>query len=151
MKYIVVLGDGMADYKLQELGGKTPLQYAKKPYTDALAKKSEVGLCKTVPDGFKPGSDVANLSVMGYDPRECYTGRSPLEAVSIGIELAPTDVTLRCNLVTVSGEEPYENKKMLDYSAGEISTAEAEQLIAYLKGHLDCDDMALYAGLSYRH
>ncbi len=151
MKYIVVLGDGMADYKLQELGGKTPLQYAKKPYTDALAKKSEVGLCKTVPDGFKPGSDVANLSVMGYDPRECYTGRSPLEAVSIGIELAPTDVTLRCNLVTVSGEEPYENKKMLDYSAGEISTAEAEQLIAYLKGHLDCDDMALYAGVSYRH
>ena len=151
MKYIVVLGDGMADYKLEELGGKTPLQYAKKPHIDALARKAEVGLCKTVPDGFKPGSDVANLSVMGYDPKDCYTGRSPLEAVSIGIKLAPTDVTLRCNLVTVSDEEPYEEKRMLDYSAGEISTAEAGELIQFLKTHLDAEDMTLYAGVSYRH
>ena len=151
MKYIVVLGDGMADYKLEELGGKTPLQYAKKPHIDALARKAEVGLCKTVPDGFKPGSDVANLSVMGYDPKDCYTGRSPLEAVSIGIKLAPTDVTLRCNLVTVSDEEPYEEKRMLDYSAGEISTAEAGELIQFLKAHLDAEDMTLYAGVSYRH
>ncbi len=151
MKYIVVLGDGMADYKLDELGGKTPLQYAKKPHIDALARKAEVGLCKTVPDGFKPGSDVANLSVMGYDPKDCYTGRSPLEAVSIGIKLAPTDVTLRCNLVTVSDEEPYEEKRMLDYSAGEISTAEAGELIQFLKAHLDAEDMTLYAGVSYRH
>ena len=90
MKYIVVLGDGMADYPIEQLGGKTPLQYAKKPNIDALARRSEVGLCRTVPDGFKPGSDVANLSVMGYDPHDCYTGRSPLEAVSIGINLAAT-------------------------------------------------------------
>lgn len=151
MKYVVVLGDGMADYKLEELGGKTPLQYAKKPAIDALAKYAEVGLCRTVPEGFKPGSDVANLSVMGYDPNDCYTGRSPLEAVSIGIELAPTDVTLRCNLVTVSDEARYEDKKMLDYSAGEISTQEAETLIDFLKKHLDSEDMALYAGVSYRH
>ena len=96
MKYIVVLGDGMADYKLKELGGRTPLQCAKKPAIDALAAHSEVGLCRTVPAGFKPGSDVANLSVMGYDPHDCYTGRSPLEAVSIGIALKDTDVTLRC-------------------------------------------------------
>lgn len=151
MKYIVVLGDGMADYKLEELGGKTPLQYAKKPAIDALAKCAKVGLCRTVPEGFKPGSDVANLSVMGYDPHDCYTGRSPLEAVSIGIDLAATDVTLRCNLVTVSDEARYEDKKMLDYSAGEISTQEAETLIDFLKKHLDCEDMALYAGVSYRH
>lgn len=151
MKYIVVLGDGMADYKLEELGGKTPLQYAKKPAIDSLAKCAEVGLCRTVPESFKPGSDVANLSVMGYDPNDCYTGRSPLEAVSIGIDLAATDVTLRCNLVTVSDEARYEDKKMLDYSAGEISTQEAETLIDFLKKHLDSEDMALYAGVSYRH
>lgn len=151
MKYIVVLGDGMADYKLEELGGKTPLQYAEKPHIDALAKKAEIGLCRTVPEGFKPGSDVANLSVMGYDPNGCYTGRSPLEAVSIGIDLRETDVTLRCNLVTVSGEDAYEDKRMLDYSAGEISTSEAKELIGFLKKNLDCRDMTLYAGVSYRH
>lgn len=151
MKYITVLGDGMADYKLDSLGGKTPLQTANKPYTDMLAKKGQVGLCRTVPDGFKPGSDVANLSVMGYDPHDCYTGRSPLEAVSIGIELRETDVTLRCNLVTLSGEENYEDKTMVDYSAGEISTAEAAELIAYLKQHFDDEAFTLYAGVSYRH
>ncbi len=151
MKYIVVLGDGMADYKLSELGGKTPLQAARKPHIDALAKKAEVGLCRTVPSGFKPGSDVANLSVLGYDPHDCYTGRSPLEALSIGIDLADTDVTLRCNLVTLSDEENYEDKTMLDYSAGEISTAEAKELIEYLKEKLDDERLTLYPGVSYRH
>ena len=151
MKYIVVLGDGMADYKLSELGGKTPLQAARKPHIDALAKKAEVGLCRTVPNGFKPGSDVANLSVLGYDPHDCYTGRSPLEALSIGIDLADTDVTLRCNLVTLSDEENYEDKTMLDYSAGEISTAEAKELIEYLKEKLDDERLTLYPGVSYRH
>ncbi len=151
MKYIVVLGDGMADWKLDDLGGKTPLQYAEKPHIDALAAHAEVGLCRTVPEGFKPGSDVANLSVMGYDPHECYTGRSPLEAVSIGIDLKDTDVTLRCNLVTLSDEEKYEDRRMLDYSAGEISTAEARQLIESLKKEFDSSDFTLYAGVSYRH
>lgn len=151
MKYIVILGDGMADWPLKELGGKTPLQAAEKPDVDALAKKAEVGLCRTVPKGFKPGSDVANLSVMGYDPRECYTGRSTLEAVSIGIPLRDTDVTLRCNLVTLSDEENYEDKTMLDYSAGEISTAEARELIGFLKQHFDSEKFTLYAGVSYRH
>ncbi len=151
MKYIVVLGDGMADWKLEELGGKTPLQYAKKPYIDMLAKRAEVGLCRTVPAGFKPGSDVANLSVMGYDPHDCYTGRSPLEAVSIGIDLKDTDVTLRCNLVTLSDEEKYEDKTMLDYSAGEISSEEAKQLVDSLKEQFDSEDFSLYAGVSYRH
>ena len=151
MKYIVVLGDGMADWKLDDLGGKTPLQYAEKPHIDALAAHAEVGLCHTVPEGFKPGSDVANLSVMGYDPHECYTGRSPLEAVSIGIDLKDTDVTLRCNLVTLSDEEKYEDRRMLDYSAGEISTAEARQLIESLKKEFDSSDFTLYAGVSYRH
>lgn len=151
MKYIVVLGDGMADWKLDDLGGKTPLQYAEKPHIDALAAHAEVGLCRTVPEGFKPGSDVANLSVMGYDPHECYTGRSPLEAVSIGIDLKDTDVTLRCNLVTLPDEEKYEDRRMLDYSAGEISTAEARQLIESLKKEFDSSDFTLYAGVSYRH
>ncbi len=151
MKYIVVLGDGMADYPIQTLGGKTPLQYAKKPNIDALAKQSEIGLCRTVPEGFKPGSDVANLSVMGYNPKDCYTGRSPLEAVSIGIDLAATDVTLRCNLVTLTDEEAYEDRRMLDYSAGEISTQEARELITYLKKHFDSERFTLYSGVSYRH
>lgn len=151
MKYIVVLGDGMADWPLEQLGGKTPLQAANKPHIDALAREAEVGLCRTVPQGFKPGSDVANLSVLGYDPHGCYTGRSPLEAVSIGIGLADTDVTLRCNLVTLSDEENYEDKTMLDYSAGEISTQEAQELISYLKREFDSPRCTLYAGVSYRH
>ena len=151
MKYIVVLGDGMADYKIPSLGNKTPLQAANKPMIDSLAKQAEIGLCKTVPDGFKPGSDVANLSVMGYNPENCYTGRSPLEAVSIGIQLKDTDVTLRCNLVTLSDEPVYEDKTMLDYSAGEISSAEAKELIDYLKKYFDSDRFTLYNGVSYRH
>ena len=151
MKYVIILGDGMADYRQQSLGDKTPLMVAKKPYIDGLAVKSEIGLCRTVPCGMKPGSDVANLSVVGYDPKECYTGRSPLEAASIGIELKETDVTARANLVTLSDESDYADKTMIDYSAGEISTEEAKELIAYLKEHLDNEEFTLYAGISYRH
>lgn len=151
MKYVVILGDGMAGYPLPERGNKTCLQLAETPFFDTLAKKSVVGRMKTVPDGFAPGSDVANLAVMGYDPAEYYTGRSPLEAASIGIPLKDTDVTLRCNLVTLSDDEPYEKKRMLDYSAGEISTAEAKTLISALKEALDAPPFTLYAGISYRH
>lgn len=151
MKYIVILGDGMADYHQKELGGKTPLMLANKPFIDDLAKLSEVGLVKTIPDGLKPGSDVANLSVLGYNPKTCYTGRSPLEAASIGIDLKDTDVTARANLVCLSNEEKFEDKTMIDYSAGEISTAEAKELIEYLKKHLDKDGLTLYSGVSYRH
>ena len=115
MKYLVVLCDGMADEKNSALGGKTPMECAKKPNIDALARAGVCGLCKTVADGLKPGSDVANLSVMGYDPLVCYTGRSPLEAASIGVELKETDVALRCNLVTLSDDEPYNKKVMVDY------------------------------------
>ena len=151
MKYIVILGDGMADYPQKALNGKTPLEVANKPTIDALAKKGMVGLCKTIPEGMKPGSDVANLSVLGYNPHDCYTGRSPLEAASIGIALKDTDVTARANLVTLSNEDGYKNKRMIDYSAGEISTAEAKQLIEYLAEHLNNDKYKFYAGISYRH
>ena len=151
MKYVVILGDGMADYPNQTLGGKTPLELAKKPNIDNLAKLGKVGLCKTVPDGMKPGSDVANLSVLGYDVKSCYTGRSPLEAASIGIELKDTDVTARANLVTLTNEPNFEDKTMVDYSAGEISTDEAKVLIEYLAEHLNTQKFKFYAGISYRH
>lgn len=151
MKYVIVLGDGMADYPQASLGGKTPLMLANKPNIDNLAKYSEVGLCRTVAKGLKPGSDVANLSVLGYNPKECYTGRSPLEAASIGIDLLDTDVTVRANLVTLSEEDKYEDKTMIDYSAGEISTEEAVELINYLAKHLNNQKQKLYAGISYRH
>lgn len=151
MKYVVILGDGMADYEIPAINGKTPLSVANKPFIDSLAKVSEVGLSKTVPDGMKPGSDVANLSMIGYNPKDCYTGRSPLEAASIGIDLKDTDVTARANLVTLSDEENYSDKTMLDYSAGEISTAEAKELIDFLAEELNDDIYTLYAGISYRH
>ena len=151
MKYVVILGDGMADYPNLALGGKTPLEIAKKPNIDSLAKKGMVGLCKTVPQGMKPGSDVANLSVLGYDVKACYTGRSPLEAASIGIDLKDTDVTARANLVTLTDEPNYQDKTMVDYSAGEISTAESKQLIEYLASHLNSDKYRFYSGVSYRH
>ena len=125
MKYIVILGDGMADYAVDEFGGKTILDVANKPNIDFMSQNGELGTVKTVLDGMKPGSDVANLSVMGYDTTKCYTGRSPLEAASIGVDLKDTDVTFRTNLVTLSDEANYEDKTMLDYSAGEISTEEA--------------------------
>ncbi len=151
MKYVVILGDGMADYPIPELNNKTPLMVAKKPYMDSLAKRGEVGLFRTVPCGMKAGSDVANLSVLGYNPKAGYTGRSPLEAASIGIELKDTDVTARANLVTISDEQNYADKTMVDYSAGEISTEEAKQLVEYLAGHLNDQKYKLYSGVSYRH
>ena len=151
MKYVVILGDGMAGYPMPDRGNKTCLQLANTPFFDELAKKSTIGLAKTVPDGYAPGSDVANLSVMGYDPKEFYTGRSPLEAASIGIPLADDDVTYRCNLVTLSEEAPYEAKRMIDYSSGEITTQEARELIGALKQEFDKPPFTLYAGISYRH
>lgn len=151
MKYLVLLCDGMADVPNEKLGGKTPMQKANKPNIDLLAKTAEVGMCRTVADGLKPGSDVANLSVMGYDPLVCYTGRSPLEAASIGIDLSDTDVTLRCNIVTLSNEEKYEDKRMVDYCSGDISTKEAEKIIATVQEKLGNDIYKFYSGVSYRH
>ena len=151
MKYLVVLCDGMADTPNAALGGKTPMECAHKPNMDALAKNAEVGMCRTVAAGLKPGSDVANLSVMGYDPAVCYTGRSPLEAASIGVDLKPTDVALRCNTVTLSGEESYEDKTMVDYCAGDISTEEAHQIIETVEKELGNDTYKFYGGVSYRH
>ncbi len=142
-KIAVILGDGMAD--LPDANGDTPMSLARKPRADALAGKSEIGLVKNVPDGMKPGSDTANLSAMGYDPKECYTGRSPLEAVSMGIALSDGDVTYRANLVTL------ENGVMKDYSAGEIDTASAREIIDYLAPHINRDGFELYGGISYRH
>lgn len=151
MKYVVVLYDGMADYPVPEFGGKTPMMMANKPNFDALGKKGTVGLVKTVPDGMKPGSDVANMSVMGFDPSIYYTGRSPLEAASIGVDLKDTDVTLRCNLVTLSDEENYSDKTMVDYCADDISTEEAEKIIASVQEHFGNDMYKFYSGVSYRH
>ena len=151
MKYLVLLCDGMADYPFENLGNKTPMELADKPNMDKLAKTALIGTAKTVADNLKPGSDVANLSVMGYDPAECYTGRSPLEAASIGIDLTDTDVTLRCNLVTLSDDEVFENKTMVDYSAGDISSKEAAEIIKSVQEAFGNDIYSFYAGVSYRH
>lgn len=151
MKYIVVLGDGMADYAVNEFDGKTILDVANKPNMDYMASNGELGMVKTVADGMKPGSDVANLSVMGYDTAKCYSGRSPLEAASIGVTLKDTDVTFRTNLVTLSDEENYEDKTMVDYSAGEITTEEARELMKAINDELHDDIVTFYAGVSYRH
>ncbi len=151
MKYLVVLCDGMADTPNAALNGKTPMECANKPNMDALAKDAEVGMCRTVAAGLKPGSDVANLSVMGYDPAVCYTGRSPLEAASIGVDLKPTDVALRCNTVTLSNEENYEDKTMVDYCAGDISTEEAHQIIETVEKELGNDIYKFSGGVSSRH
>jgi 2,3-bisphosphoglycerate-independent phosphoglycerate mutase len=151
MKYIVVLGDGMADYPIPQLDNKTPLQYARKPNIDFLAQHGKVGMVQTIPEGIPPGSDSANLSVMGYNPRIYYTGRSPLEAVSMGIELSDSDVAIRCNLVTLSEEENYEDKVMLDYSSDEITTEEARILIEEVNSHFKTTELGYYPGVSYRH
>ncbi len=151
MKYVVFLLDGMADYDIKELGNKTPLEVAFKPNINSMASVGYVGLIKTVADGMKPGSDVANLSILGYDPFKCYTGRSPLEAGSIGIDMKDSDVSLRCNLVTVSEEPNYDDKTLVDYCAGDISTSDAKILVDYLKKHLDNEEFTLYSGVSYRH
>lgn len=151
MKYLVLLCDGMADTPNAALSGKTPMECADKPFMDKLAAVSEAGMCRTVAKGLKPGSDVANLSVMGYDPAVCYTGRSPLEAASIGVDLKPTDVALRCNIVTLSDSEPYESKTMVDYCAGDISTEEARLIIETVEKELGSDIYKFYSGVSYRH
>lgn len=152
MKYIIVLGDGMADEPVQALDGKTPLEAADTKCMDHLAKRSEVGLAYMVPEGMSPGSDTANLSVLGYAPKLYYTGRSPLEALSIGVDMKQNDVTFRCNLVTVSEDESrYEDKKMIDHSSGEISTEDAAILLEALKEGLKTEGYHFYVGTSYRH
>jgi len=151
MKYAIVLYDGMADYPVPALGGKTPMMAANKPVFDSLSRRGEVGLVKTVADGLKPASDIANLSVLGYDPKRYYTGRSPLEAVSIGIDMLASDIALRCNLVTLSGEDDYAAKTMLDYSGGDISTAEAAEIIGSVQNRFGSDIFKFYSGVSYRH
>lgn len=151
MKYVIVLGDGMADEPIESLGNQTPLEAAATPVMDELASKAEIGLVHTIPEGMKPGSDTANLSVMGYDPKQYYTGRSPLEALSIGVPMKDTDVALRCNIVTLSEEEPYEEKRILDHSSGEISTEEAAILLEAVKKELENESYRFYVGTSYRH
>lgn len=153
MKYVVILTDGMADYKIEELGLKTPLGYANIPNIDKLSREGMLGLVKTIPDGMKPGSDVANLSVMGYAPSIYHTGRSPLEAASIGVKLKNTDVTFRCNLVTLCKEDgqDYSQCKITDHSAGEITTEESCSIIEDLKKVFDSETMKFYKGVSYRH
>lgn len=151
MKYLVMLCDGMADQPFEALDNKTPMMKAHKPCMDSLAQKGEVGLVKTVQDGMKPGSDVANLAVLGYDAKKYYSGRSPLEAASIGIDLKPTDVTFRCNLVTLSDEPEYSDKTMVDYCADDISSAEAKILVEYIQEKLGDDEFSYYPGVSYRH
>lgn len=152
MKYLIVLGDGMADEPIEAIGGKTPLEAAEKKEMDRLAKTGEVGLSYMVPEGMSPGSDTANLSVAGYNPKIYYSGRSPLEALSIGVDMKPTDVSLRCNVVTLSEEEEaYEDKRILDHSSGEISTEDAAVLIEALKEGLKREGYEFYVGTSYRH
>ena len=152
MKYVVVLCDGMADYPVPALGGKTPMMVAKKPHIDALAAKAEVGLVRTVAPGLKPGSDVANMSVLGFDPHRFYTGRSPLEAASIGIDMKDSDVSLRTNLVTLSDKgESFADKVIEDYCADDISTEEARQLIEAVQASFGGGEYDFYTGVSYRH
>lgn len=152
MKYIIVLGDGMADEPLEVLGNKTPLEVANKPGMEKLAKQGEIGLTCMVPEGMAPGSDTANLSVMGYDPKIYYTGRSPLEALSIGVDMEETDVSLRCNIVTLSEEEEcYEERHVIDHSSSEISTEDAAVLLEALKEGLKKEGYEFYVGTSYRH
>jgi 2,3-bisphosphoglycerate-independent phosphoglycerate mutase len=152
MKYIVVLGDGMADEPIEELNKKTPLEFANTPKMDELSKKSEIGLVNTIPNGMNPGSDTANLSVLGYNPKIYYTGRSPLEALSIGVDMKDTDIAIRCNIVTVSDDgKPYEEKTIIDHSASEISTDEAAVLLEAVRKELENDVFSYYLGTSYRH
>lgn len=152
MKYVVVLGDGMADRPIAELGDQTPLAYAETPTMDQLSAVSEIGMVHTIPDGMKPGSDTANLSVLGYNPRIYYSGRSPLEALSIGVDMKDTDIALRCNLVTLSEEEEnYEDRTIIDHSSSEISTADAAVLLDAVREGLENETYKFYVGTSYRH
>ena len=151
MKYVIVLADGMADEPVEQLGGKTPMEVAQTPVMDMLAKCGQVGMVSTVPENMKPGSDVANLSVMGYNPADCYSGRSPLEALSVGVAMDPTDVIFRCNIVTVSEEEPYEMKTIIDHSSGEISTQDADILMDAIREAFNNEEFSFFTGTSYRH
>jgi len=152
MKYIIVLGDGMADEPIEALGGKTPLAYADTPNMDKLSKLSEVGMVHTIPDGMSPGSDTANLSVMGYDPKKYYSGRSPLEALSIGVPMKDTDIAIRCNIVTISEEEDvFEEKTIIDHSSSEISTEDCAVLLQEVEKQLANEIYQFYVGTSYRH
>ena len=152
MKYVIVLSDGMAGRPLPELGGRTTLKAARTPVMDVLAPVSEIGTASMVPDGMAPGSDTANLAVLGYDPKVYYTGRSPLEALSIGVEMEDTDVSFRCDIVTVSEEEgSYEDRVILDHSSDEISTRDAAVLLEALKEGLEREGYVFYTGTSYRH
>ena len=151
MKHIIILGDGMADEPIGELGGRTPLQAARTPVMDTMAKVSEQGIAYTVPKNLPAGSDVANLAMLGYDPQKYYSGRSPLEALSIGVDMKDTDIALRCNIVTLSEDETYEEKTIIDHSSGEITTEEARVLIDAVKKELETDEFQYYPGVSYRH
>lgn len=153
MKYVVVLGDGMADEPIEALGGKTPLEYAKTPMLDELSKKSKIGLCKTIPEGMKPGSDTANLSVLGYDPKIYYSGRSPLEALSIGVPMADTDIAFRCNIVSITDDPnlKFEEQTIVDHSSSEISTEDCAILLEAVKKELESEIFHFYVGTSYRH
>ena len=148
-KHLIVVGDGMADYPIESLGGKTPLMEAKTPFMDWMVKHGEIGLVRTVPDGFIPGSEIANLSILGYDPRLYYQGRGPLEAASLGIRLQPDDIAFRCNLVTLKQEDS--RTFMEDFSAGHISDAEARQILLDLDQELGTEEIRFYPGVSYRH
>ena len=151
MKYIVVLGDGMADEPLEALGGKTPLEYAQTPCMDSLASMGHMGLVQNVPSGMAPGSDVANLSVLGYDPKRSYSGRSPLEALSVGVKMEPDDVIFRTNIVTLTEEVPYAQKTILDHSSGEIATKDADVLMDAIRSAFNSETVQFYTGTSYRH
>ena len=152
MKYVIVLGDGMADEPIEELSGKTPLAYADTPTFDRLSKCSEIGIVHTIPEGMKPGSDTANLSVLGYDPKRYYSGRSPLEALSIGVPMEETDIALRCNIVTLSEDNvPFEEQVILDHSSGEISTGDCAVLLEAVRRELEDEMYRFYVGTSYRH
>lgn len=152
MKYVVVLGDGMADEPIEQLSGKTPLEYAKTPKMYEVSKKSEIGMVHTIPDGMKPGSDTANLSVIGYDPKIYYSGRSPLEALSIGVPMKDTDIALRCNIVTISEDDvPFEQKTIIDHSSSEISTEDCAVLLHAVSKVLESETYKFYVGTSYRH
>ena len=152
MKYIVVLGDGMADESIEALQGKTIIEYANTPCLDRLSKLSEIGMVHTIPEGMSPGSDTANLSVLGYDPKKYYSGRSPLEALSIGVPMTETDIALRCNIVTISDDDvPFEEKTIIDHSADEISTEDCAVLLNAVKEQLENEIYHFYVGTSYRH
>lgn len=151
MKFIVVLADGMADEPIEQLNNKTPLDFAQTPFFDLLSSKGEIGLVNTIPEGMSPGSDTANLAVMGYDAKKYYTGRSPLEAISIGAQMLETDVCFRVNFVTLTEDEPYEAKTILDHSSDEITTEEAAELLKAIQAEFESETRHFFVGVSYRH